>query len=301
MLTDSATTRHLSRRQPGVHNRDDSRAPTRLFLPPNPGRRGEGGLRLKGLFSRSIAGKPLISIVTIVFNGAAYLEQTIASVINQTYNNIEYIIIDGASTDGSQEIIKKYESCISYWLSEPDQGIADAMNKGVQLSVGDYVLLLHADDYLLASDVIASAVQYLEGRPLIAAYSLYYEHDGQRQPAHPKPWNWRMNFKTSLLHQAVICHRELFEQIGGFDIKFRIAMDYDFFLRAYRQDIDVKYVDIPLSVMRRTGVSSQTDKVSLRKRFLEERAVHRKNSLGMWLSLIYMVYWVAYPLYRMCK
>ena len=296
-----ATPRSVRPEPPMIRNFDNSKAPRILFPPANPDRQGQSCLRLEGFFNRSSPEKPLISAVTVVFNGAANLEQTIGSVINQTYDNIEYIIIDGASIDGSQEIIKKYESCISYWLSEPDRGIADAMNNGVQPSVGDYVLLLHADDYLLASDVIASAVQYLEGRPLIVAYSLYYEHDRQRQPARPKPWNWRMNFKTSLLHQAVICHRELFEQIGGFDIKFRMAMDYDFFLRAYRQGIDVKYVDIPLSVMRRTRVSSQTDKASLRKRFLEERAVHRKNSSGMWLSLIYTAYWVAYPLYRMCK
>ena len=87
-------------------------------------RQGEGGLRLEGFFNRSSPEKPLISAVTVVFNGAANLEQTIGSVINQTYDNIEYIIIDGASTDGSQEIIKKYESCIFYWLSEPDRELS---------------------------------------------------------------------------------------------------------------------------------------------------------------------------------
>lgn len=182
-----ATTRSARSETPMIRNFDNSKAPRMLFPPANPDRQGQGGLRLEGFFNRSSPEKPLISVVTVVFNAAAYLEQTIGSVINQTYDNIEYIIIDGASTDGSQEIIKKYESCIFYWLSEPDRGIVDAMNKGVQLSVGDYVLLLHADDYLLASDVIASAVQYLEGRPLIVAYSLYYEHDGQWQPARPTP------------------------------------------------------------------------------------------------------------------
>jgi len=272
-----------------------------LFPPANPDRQGQGGLRLEGFFNRSSPEKPLISVVTVVFNGAAYLEQTIGSIINQTYDNIEYIIIDGASTDGSQEIIKKYESCISYWLSEPDQGIADAMNKGVQLSVGDYVLLLHADDYLLGPDSVQTAMNNLDDRLPITAFTLYYEHNGQRWLARPKPWNWRMNFKTTLLHQAVICRRALFEQIGGFDTDLKIAMDYDFFLRAYRRGTGVKYVDRPLSVMRRTGISSRTDRRTLQHRFREERMVHKKNSPGRWLDLIYALYWVAYPLYRAFK
>ncbi len=301
VLTDSATTRNLSRRQPGVRNRDNSKAPRMMFPPANPNRQGQGGLRLEGLFNRSSLEKPLISVVTVVFNGAAYLEQTIGSVINQTYDNIEYIIIDGASTDRTREIIQKYDAYVSYWLSEPDQGIADAMNKGIQLAVGEYVLMLHADDYLLARDTIENAVQHLLEQPLIAAYCLYHEHDGARQLARPKPWNWRMNLKFSLLHQAVMCHRKLFEQIGLFDTNFKIDMDYDFFLRAYRQGIKVKCIQIPLSVMRRTGISSRVDKASLRRRFLEEKAVHKKNASGMWQHLMYAAYWLAYPLYRRCN
>ncbi len=258
-------------------------------------------MRVHGYFSRPGPDRPLISVVTVVFNGEANLEQTIQSVINQTYDNVEYIIIDGGSTDGSRSIIEKYDSCVSYWLSEPDRGIADAMNKGLQLSIGDYFLLLHSDDYLLEPDTLERAVHYLKDPSPICAFSLYFDYNGQRQLTHPKPWNWRMNFKTSLLHQAVICRRDLFEQIGGFDAQFKIAMDYDFFLRAYREGINVRYINIPISVMRKIGVSAQTDDATLRRRFLEEKTVHRKNSSSMWLNLIYMAYWVAYPLYRMCK
>jgi glycosyltransferase involved in cell wall biosynthesis len=91
---------------------------------------------------------PLISIITIVYNGITTLEQTILSVINQTYKNSEYIIIDGGSTDSTVDIIKKYEKHFAYWLSEPDKGIYNAMNKGIKLSSGKYIALLNSDDWL---------------------------------------------------------------------------------------------------------------------------------------------------------
>ncbi|TYB33575.1 MAG: glycosyltransferase [Flexistipes sinusarabici] len=95
---------------------------------------------------------PLISIITVVFNGEEYLEETILSVINQTYPNVEYIIIDGGSTDGTVDIIKKYEHAIDYWVSEPDKGIYDAMNKGIKLLTGEWVNFMNAGDKLLYLD-----------------------------------------------------------------------------------------------------------------------------------------------------
>src|SRR4051812_41105410 len=90
---------------------------------------------------------PLISVITVVYNGAATLERTIKSVLKQTYKNIQYIIIDGRSNDGTIDIIKKYEKYISYWVSEPDKGIYDAMNKGVAAATGTLVGILNSDDY----------------------------------------------------------------------------------------------------------------------------------------------------------
>ena len=109
-----------------------------------------GGLRTKGITKTSTPEKPLITVVTVVYNGAATLEQTIQSVVNQTYDNVEYIIIDGASTDGTLDIIKKYEDRIDYWQSEPDKGIYDAMNKGLDLATGDFLIFLGADDLIFA-------------------------------------------------------------------------------------------------------------------------------------------------------
>lgn len=116
------------------------------LLPGNDGRIGEGGLRTRGNFKRSAPGKPLITIVTPVYNGAEFIEETILSVVNQTYDNIEYLIFDGGSSDGTIEIVKKYEDLIDYWVSEPDQGMYHALEKGFDLAMGDIFGWLNADD-----------------------------------------------------------------------------------------------------------------------------------------------------------
>jgi glycosyltransferase involved in cell wall biosynthesis len=100
-----------------------------------------------------------ISVITVVYNGQDYLEETIQTVLKQTYQNKEYIIIDGGSLDDTVEIIKKYEDSIDYWISEPDNGIADAMNKGLKVAQGDYILFLHSDDYFLENNTLEKASQ----------------------------------------------------------------------------------------------------------------------------------------------
>ncbi len=133
---------------------DEKKFETILFLPDKEERKGEGGLRTKGYFKKSYDDKPLISIITVVFNGEKYLEQTIQSVINQSYDNVEYIIVDGGSTDGTVDIIKKYEEQIDYWVSEEDEGIYDAMNKGIKVFKGDYINFLNAGDSFVNKDVL---------------------------------------------------------------------------------------------------------------------------------------------------
>jgi len=113
----------------------------------------EGGLRLQAVSKASKPGKPLITVITVVFNGANTMEKAIQGVLGQVYDNIEYVIVDGGSSDGTLSIIEKYEHAIDYWVSEPDGGIYDAMNKGVGLATGDYYVVLGCDDELFADGI----------------------------------------------------------------------------------------------------------------------------------------------------
>lgn len=242
-----------------------------------------------------------LSIITITFNSNRYLEQTISSVINQSYKNIEYIIIDGGSTDNTLDIIKKYESKINYWISEPDHGIADAMNKGLKLATGDYILFLHSDDYLIDSNIIYRAIRQISTSYDIILFNIILERDGRKLLAYPRGLNWWINFKTGVFHQSTFCSRNLFQKIGNFDRQFKIAMDYDFFLRAYRAGIKAQRIALEISLMRLVGVSSQRDWPALQKRFFEEQCVHRKNCTGRPISSLYKVYWALYlPYKRTC-
>ena len=149
-----STTRLVTKEKPEIVNNPENKFESVLFLPESEGRKGEGGLRTKGYFKKSFENKPLISIITVVFNGEKYLEETIQSVINQTYDNVEYIIIDGGSSDGTLDIIKKYEERIDYWVSERDNGIYDAMNKGIDAAGGEWINFMNAGDSFYNNEVI---------------------------------------------------------------------------------------------------------------------------------------------------
>lgn len=239
-----------------------------------------------------------ITVITICYDAERFLDQTIRSVLAQSYPAIEYIIIDGASNDGTLDIIRKYDDSIAEWISEPDQGIANAMNKGLARASGELVLFLHADDYLIDETVVARAAERMTEAFDIYAFNIQFDKSGRTELLRPRGLDWRVNFKTGLWHQAVFCHRDLFHRIGDFDIGFRIAMDYEFFLRAYRSGARLQHIDLPLAVMRDTGISSRTDWPSLRQRFLEEKRVHRMHCPGPLMAAVYGLYWLSYLPYR---
>lgn len=241
-----------------------------------------------------------ISIITVVFNGENYLEQTIQSVLSQSYPDIEYIVVDGGSSDSSVDIIRKYETGISKWISEPDEGIADAMNKGIALASGDYLLFLHADDYLYENDVIEKFIEDTKQSDAdILAYGVLYGNPNvSLKKKLSRGMSFGINFKTGYLHQGTFCSRELFDRIGMFDTDLKIAMDYDFFLRAYRAGVVCRTEERVISVMRDTGISSQSDWQSLTSRFGEEKRVHEKNASTLFQSVMYRIYWCFYLPYR---
>ncbi len=245
--------------------------------------------------------QPKITIITVTFNSEQYLEDTITSVINQTYPFIEYIIVDGQSTDGTLELIKKYEPRITQWISEPDKGIADAMNKGIAMASGEFILFLHSDDYLLETNSIETAVNFMDENNDIFAFSIFFQIKSSLHKQ-KSVWNPLFNFKTKLFHQGVFCRRDLFDNIGLFDIQLQIAMDYDFFLRAYRKNCHVKLInEYIVTIMRDTGISSKKDWLSLEKRFSEEKKVHFKNCNSIIGKGFYHLYWLLYLPYQRLK
>lgn len=242
---------------------------------------------------------PTISIITVAYNSERHLSQTIASVASQSFTDREFIVVDGRSTDGTPEIVRRERLQVDRFLSEPDRGIADAMNKGLRLAEGDYVLFLHSDDYLLGPDSLADVAPHLADSQAIVAFRLFYEaENGERVlPRRPK-LNWRINFKMSLDHQAVFCRSSVLRDLGGFDPTLKIAMDYDFFLRAYRRGIKAASHDLPIAVMRKTGISSRLDRGGLLDRLREEKRVHLRHADTVIWKAIYGAYWLAYPIYR---
>ena len=242
--------------------------------------------------------QPGITIITTVLDSPGNLEQSILSIINQTYTNLEYIVIDGGSSGATLEIIRKYSGSISYWCSEKDSGIADAMNKGIRAAGKEFILFIHADDYLADDTAIERAMQQVDSTHEIYVYKVCLV-DGARQfTSRNRGLGFLTNFKMGSCHQGQIISRQLLLRSGLLDTGFRIGMDYDFMLRAYRMGAAAKPVDQVLSVMRLTGISSRRSWTGLKERFMDEKKAHFKNTDSIWLSIVYRIYWPLYLAYR---
>jgi glycosyltransferase involved in cell wall biosynthesis len=227
-----------------------------------------------------------ISLITVTYNAESYLEQCIQSVLSQTYPHFEYIIIDGGSTDSTLEIINTYKPYVTAFISEPDNGIYDAMNKGVSLSKGEIIGMLNADDFFPTDDILASiAAAFEEESTQIVYGNLWY--------VHPKSTNkvirkWiSKDFTPSLLqfgwmppHPTFYVRKELFERYGGYDLSFKSASDYEFMLRLmHKFKLRSKYIDKLLVVMRTGGVSNRSVRNRLWANWNDFRAM-KANGLG---------------------
>lgn len=242
--------------------------------------------------------RPTTTIITAVLNGVAHLEQCIRSVQEQELLGVEHIVIDGGSTDGTLDIIQRHAHHLSYWQSEPDSGIADAMNKGIAKAQGEWLLFLQSDDYLYDSTILMQALGLFDKTADIQAFPVLFGGLSTPVLKRVRGANFWLNFKTGFNHQGTFIRRALFDRIGLYDSQFKIAMDYEFFLRAYRKDARFAYCRTPaLSVMRDTGISSQRDWPHLQQRFTEEMHVHKKHQKPS-MAPLYAVYWTLYPCYR---
>ncbi len=220
-----------------VKNNQDNGVKKSLFISKQSDRSGEGGLRTRGYYKRSESGKPLISVITVVYNGKEHIERAVRSVLKQTYDNVEYIIIDGGSTDGTLDIIKRYEDAVDYWISEPDEGVYDAMNKGVKILQGDYILFLGCDDHLF--DVFHEIVDSLHKRTvsyygdvLLSKNKKIY--DGRFYPL--------KLFKKNIPHQAIFYSKHVFGNYK-YNCKYITLADYALNLKIFsNKKYGLKYI-----------------------------------------------------------
>jgi len=196
---------------------------------------------------------PNISVITITLNAEKYLEQTIQSVLNQTYDNIQYIIIDGGSTDGTIDIIKKYESKVDYWESEKDTGIYDAMNKGLALTTGSMIGIINADDYYLPHTVQTVIESYKKGNA-----DIYYGDMEilNASPSIVKPNIDKMYEMPSIFHPTCFVKKTVYDNIGKFNPIYKISGDYDFLLRCLKKQMTFYYIPQTFTVFRHGGLSS---------------------------------------------
>jgi glycosyltransferase involved in cell wall biosynthesis len=270
-----------------------------LFLPDNSQRKQEGGLRKKGHFKSDRADLPLVSIVTVVFNGEKHLESTIKSVIDQSYNNIEYIIIDGGSSDRTLDIIKSYENYIDYWVSEPDTGIYDAMNKGIQVSQGELIGIINSDDWYAqkAIENVISVYRTTVGNHknlLISGGICKFNEDSQTKwhiYRDRKYVDSKIYWTMPVSHPATFISKKLYNTVGLFDSKFKISGDYDLIFRAYHSaETKFIFIDKSLAYMRDGGVSNQFKHILTRGR--EHFEIKRQN-MPLIFNLVITFFWLS--------
>jgi len=184
-----------------------------------------------------------VSVITVCYNAAECIENAITSVLSQTYKNIEYIIVDGMSTDGTLDIINNYRDKISTFISEKDNGIYDAMNKGIGIAAGDVIYFLNSDDILFDEDVIRDVVsEFKKTKGLSLLYgNVIYEDKAKFSEVLRKfdKVNRKNLIHGNLCHQAIFAKRFLFDEIGKFDLKYKINADYDWLLKVFLSN---KYV-----------------------------------------------------------
>lgn len=198
-----------------------------------------------------------ITVVTPVFNAVKTIEQTIFSVINQSYDDIEYIIIDGGSTDGSVNIIKKYEKNIDYWISELDAGVFDAMNKGIQKATGDYIYFLGADDAFVNINIIQEIAKYLDESVDILSAPIWMVHEeyGIQQIGANNCDRSSIMAGDMIPHQGMFTKLHLMQEMP-FNNRLKCCSDYEFLLKCVLKNKKIRCIDIPVAYYSDGGISS---------------------------------------------
>jgi glycosyltransferase involved in cell wall biosynthesis len=221
---------------------------------------------------------PLLSIITINFNNAEGLKKTIESVISQSFNDFEYLIIDGGSTDGSVEIIKQNKR-INYWISEKDNGIYDAQNKGILKANGEYLLFLNSGDVLMSTGILEKVYPLFLTKKSLYYGDLLLDINGVVEK-HVAPTNVNSDFmlNSTFWHPCVFIKSELFKLYGLYNTSFKIVGDYEFFLRCLiKPNITTEHINEFITLFDGNGVSNDSSQNQLQ---LKERELAWKLNVS---------------------
>ncbi len=238
-----------------------------------------------------------ISIVTAVFNAAGTIQDTIDAVACQTHHDREHIVIDGASKDGTVEVLARNRERLSHCVSEPDRGVYDAMNKGLALASGELVAFLNADDVYVGPEVLARVAEVMTDPELDGCYAnLYFvaQDDASRMVRRMHSRSYRPGlFERGWMppHPTLFVRREVLQQLGGFDLQFRLQSDFDLAIRLFQAAGNrIRHVDETWVRMRMGGLSNRSWRHVLRGN-IEAYAACQKNGLrvGPWFPLVKVV------------
>lgn len=213
--------------------------------------------------------KPILSVITVVYNNVTDVERTMLSVLNQTYSDIKYIVIDGLSNDGTIDIISKYKDRIAKFISEKDEGIYDAMNKGLALSTGDYVIFMNSGDEFYDAETVAAVFASADDADIYYGETEMIDGTGQslgqRRHKAPKQFTWKdFNLGMSISHQAIYIKRSLIEP---YDRRYHLSADIDWIIRAAKKAKKIVNVNRYVAKYLVGGMSKTKHRQSLMERF----------------------------------
>jgi glycosyltransferase involved in cell wall biosynthesis len=213
---------------------------------------------------------PTLSVITVVYNNVKDIERTMLSVLNQTFSDLEYIVIDGGSKDGTLDILQRYQSKLKHLISEPDQGIYDAMNKGISLAKGKYVLFMNSGDEIYGKETVAEVFESASSADIYYGetemYNDQWQSLGQRRHHAPEVFSWK-SFRQgmSVSHQAIYIKRSLIEP---FDLKYKYSADIDWILKAAKKASYIVNTRMYVAKYLVGGVSKKKHLASLKERFI---------------------------------
>lgn len=213
--------------------------------------------------------QPKLSVITIVYNNVRDIERTVLSVLNQSYSNIEYLVIDGASNDGTMDILRQYESRITKLVSERDKGIYDAMNKGLALATGDYVLFMNSGDEIYSSKTVENIFASGDDADIYYGETEMFDDAwqslGRRRHKAPEAFTWKdFKYGMSISHQAIYIRKSLTEP---YDLTYKLSSDIDWILRAAKKAKKIVNVKAVVAKYLVGGMSKKKHRQSLAERF----------------------------------